>query len=352
MSCKSQYELLLKSNDVQAKYDAAFNFFNAKKYTRAASLFESLSVLTSGTPKQDTVQYYWGLSNYRYKDYYTAETNFSKFLESYPSSPFAADARYLKIDCLFRQTLRYELDQTPTRRAIMEIKQFKTECPDSGHEQECDRMLKELSDRLDLKALESAKLYYKMEEYRAARVALKNVLKDNADNIYREEVLYYTAMSSYKYAHLSVAKKQKERYLALVDDLRLEIGRDRTDFAAKVAIDDLMSPAEPDNRQTAFQCHAYEHEVELVALLAVAGTDSSGKHQRIHAIHYLGDSVRVGDARHKHWQKSGGGDGIGIGDSGADESVGRTYIGDSHHFFGLSVRRCRRATCQCAHYRN
>ena len=218
MSCKSQYELLLKSNDVQAKYDAAFNFFNAKKYTRAASLFESLSVLTSGTPKQDTVQYYWGLSNYRYKDYYTAEANFSKFLENYPSSPFAADARYLKIDCLFRQTLRYELDQTPTRRAIMEIKQFKTECPDSGHEQECDRMLKELSDRLDLKALESAKLYYKMEDYRAARVALQNVLKDNADNIYREEVLYYTAMSSYKYAHLSVAKKQKERYLVYIDD--------------------------------------------------------------------------------------------------------------------------------------
>ncbi len=218
MSCKSQYEMLLKSNDVQAKYDAAFNFFNAKKYTRAASLFESLSVLTSGTPKQDTVQYYWGLSNYRYKDYYTAETNFSKFLESYPSSPFAGDARYLKIDCLFRQTLRYELDQTPTRRAIMEIKQFKKEHPDSGHEQECDRMLKELSERLDLKALESAKLYYKMEDYRAARVALQNVLKDNADNIYREEVLYYTAMSSYKYAHLSVAKKQKERYLVYIDD--------------------------------------------------------------------------------------------------------------------------------------
>ena len=57
-----------------------------------------------------------------------------------------------------------------------------------------------------------------MEDYNAARVALKNVLKDNSDNRYREDILYYTAMSAYKYAHLSVPEKQKERYLAFVDE--------------------------------------------------------------------------------------------------------------------------------------
>ena len=57
-----------------------------------------------------------------------------------------------------------------------------------------------------------------MEDYKAARVALKNVLKDNADNRYREEVLYYTAMAAYKYAFNSVASKQRERYLVFVDD--------------------------------------------------------------------------------------------------------------------------------------
>ena len=49
-------------------------------------------------------------------------------------------------------------------------------------------------------------------------IAFKNVLKDDADNIYREEILYYIAMSSYKYAHESVPAKQKERYLSFVDD--------------------------------------------------------------------------------------------------------------------------------------
>ena len=79
-------------------------------------------------------------------------------------------------------------------------------------------MLKELGERLDRKAFENAKLYYKMEYYNSARVAFVNVLKDNADNIYREQILYYTAMSSYKYAQMSVESKQRERYLTFIDD--------------------------------------------------------------------------------------------------------------------------------------
>lgn len=217
-SCKSQYELLLNSNDADAKYEAAFKYYNEGKYSKAGSLFESLSVLTNGTERDDTVRFYWGLSNYKFKDYYTAETNFSNFLESYPRSPFASEARYLRIDCLYRSTLRYELDQTPTYKAITEISEYIIEDPSTPHLQACRDMLQTLNDRLDKKAYEGAKLYYKMEDYLASRVAFRNVLKDDAENIYREDILYYIAMSSYNYAHNSVQSKQKERYLTFLDD--------------------------------------------------------------------------------------------------------------------------------------
>ena len=223
-SCKSQFELLLNSNDVDAKYDAAFEYFNNKKYSKAASLFESLSVLTNGTEKDDTVRYYWGLSNYMFKDYYTAETNFEQFVASYPRSPFTSEARYLRLDCLNRQTLRYELDQTPTYKAINEISSYILEFPDNTHMRECRDMLVDLNERLDKKAYESAKLYYKMEDYLASRIAFKNVLKDDAENMYREDILYYIAMSSYKYAYQSVPAKQKERYLSFIDDYLNFIG--------------------------------------------------------------------------------------------------------------------------------
>lgn len=217
-SCKSQFEILLNSNDVDAKYKAAFEYFNNKKYSKAASLFESLSVLTEGTEKDDTVKYYWGLSNYNGKDYYTAETNFERFIEIYPRSPFAPEARYLRLDCLYMQTLRYELDQTPTYKAMNVISEYILDYPESDRLASCRDMLADLNERLDRKAYEAAKLYYKMEDYLASRVAFRNVLKDDSDNMFREDILYYVAMSSYKYALLSVPEKQKERYLVFIDD--------------------------------------------------------------------------------------------------------------------------------------
>ena len=223
-SCKSQYEILLNSNDVDLKYEAAFQYYNEAKYTKAAALFESMSVLTSGTERDDTVQYYWGLSNYKAKDYVVAETNFQNFIESYPRSPFASEARFLRLDCLYRSTLRYELDQAPTYRAMNAISEYMLEYPEATNLDICQDMMDDLNERLDTKAFEAARLYYKMEDYIASRVTFRNILKDDAETMYREDILYYIAMSSYKYAQLSVVQKQKDRYMTFVDDYLNFIG--------------------------------------------------------------------------------------------------------------------------------
>ena len=223
-ACKSQYDLMLESNDVDAKYAAAFDYFNNGKYPRAAALFESLTLLTNGTERYDTVLYYLGMSNYSYKDYYTAETNFQQYLTYFPQGNFSEMAEFLRIDCLYRATLRYELDQTATYTAITAIGEYLQAHPVGANSDICRHRLQELGERLDRKAFENARLYYKMEDYQAARVALKNVLKDDADNVFREEILYYSAMSSYKYAENSVPSKQKERFLVFQDDYLNFIG--------------------------------------------------------------------------------------------------------------------------------
>ena len=223
-SCKTQYEILLTGNDVDAKYEAAFDYFNHGKYSKASQLFENLTVLTSNTDRDDTVHFYWGLSNYRFRDYYTAETNFSKFLMTFPYSPFYEEAAFLRIDCLYRSTYRWELDQAPTYSAIEIISQYIQENPKSTHVPICRKMLAELNERLDKKAFENARLYYKMEDYKAAWVSFKNILKDDYDNVYREDILYYLAKSSYKYALNSTESKQRERYLTFVDDYYNFIG--------------------------------------------------------------------------------------------------------------------------------
>ena len=223
-SCKTQYDAVLESNDVDVKYNAAFDYFNRGKYSRAATLFESLTLLTNGTPRYDTVMYYLGLSNYSFKDYYTAEGNFQQYLTYFPQGTFSETADFLRIDCMYRSTLRYELDQTQTYSAITAISDYLRAHPDGANADICRHRLEELGERLDRKAFENAKLYYTMEDYKAARVALRNVLKDDADNVYREDILYYTAMASYKFADMSIPAKRKERFLVFQDDYLNFIG--------------------------------------------------------------------------------------------------------------------------------
>lgn len=246
VSCKSQYEQLLEGNDTDAKYNEAFKCFNQGKYQKAAALFESISFATSGTERDDTVQFYWGLSNYSFKDYYTAETNFDNFLKNFPRSPFSESAEFLRIDCLYRSTLNYELDQTPTYTAITAISEYLAKHPSGANGAIARRMLVELSERLDKKAYENARLYYKMEDYKAARVAFKNILKEDAENVYREDILYYSAMASYKYADMSVQSKRKERFLVFEDDYLAFVG-EYPDSRYRKELDSLYEKVKKNN---------------------------------------------------------------------------------------------------------
>jgi len=216
--CKTQFQQLLESSDYDTKYYTAMQYFETGKYTKAAQLFESLSIATIGTERDDTVQFYWGLSNYRAKDFVNAETNFEKFIEHYPKSGFTSDAIFYRLDCMYRETYRWSLDPTPTYKTIAVLSEYLMLHPESEHYAVCTKMLDDLNERLDRKAYEAALLYYKMEDYKAAGVAFHNILKDDPENIYREQILYYTAMSSYKYANNSVEAKKKERFLLFIDD--------------------------------------------------------------------------------------------------------------------------------------
>lgn len=217
-SCTTTYEKLINSPDVQEKYQGAFMYFNAKKYTRSVELFESILVGVKGTLQEDTVQYYLGLSNYKLGDLTTAEANFDQFIQVFPRSPFTEEAKFLRIDCLYKSTYRFELDQVPTYKALSVINEFVYEHPKSVHIEKCKDMMKDLQERLDRKSYEAAKLYFKIEDYKAAVYALKNALKDNPDNSYREDIMYYIVAANYQFAQNSIPAKQKERFLTLIDE--------------------------------------------------------------------------------------------------------------------------------------
>jgi outer membrane protein assembly factor BamD len=217
-SCKTQFEVMMESNDVPAKYQMAFDLFDAGKYAKSASMFESLKIAVDGTAQEDTVEYYTAYSHYCYGDMIAAEQAFDSFINVFPRSPFTDKARFMYLDCLYQATYRYELDQTPTYKALGAINEYLIDFPDNDYIPQCQAMIEDLEERLDRKDYEAAKLYYTIEDYKAAHYALKLVLKEDAANLYREDIMYYTALSAYKYAQNSVPEKQRERYMTFTDD--------------------------------------------------------------------------------------------------------------------------------------
>ncbi|MFA6737486.1 MAG: outer membrane protein assembly factor BamD, partial [Bacteroidales bacterium] len=181
-------------------------------------LLEQLQMVYRGTVQDDTLQYYLGLSNYHLNDYVTAEDNFRQFVEIFPRSPFTKMARFLRLDCLYQSTYRYALDQQPSHITIAAIEEFLYDYPGSEYTTTCHNMLDDLYLRLDRKAFESAKLYYTIEDYKAASHALKETLKENPENHYREEIMYYIVAAHYQYAVHSVPESQRERFLNVIDE--------------------------------------------------------------------------------------------------------------------------------------
>ncbi|MDD2538802.1 MAG: outer membrane protein assembly factor BamD [Bacteroidales bacterium] len=217
-SCVNQYETLLRSTDYDLKFRKAIEYFEARKYSRTQPILEQLQMVYRGTTRDDTLQYYLGLSNYHLNDFVTAEDNFKQFVEIFPRSPFTKTARFLRLDCLFQNTYRYELDQQPSHVAIAAIEEFLYDYPGNEYTEVCRTMLDDLYNRLDRKAYESAKLYYTIEDYKAATHALKETLKDNPESSYREDILYYIVAANYHYANNSIPALQRERFLNLIDE--------------------------------------------------------------------------------------------------------------------------------------
>ena len=59
--------------------------------------------------------------------------------------------------------------------------------------------------------------YYKIGRHKSAIVALRNALRTYPDSKYREQIMYLIVDSGYQLASNSIADKQTDRYLAMLD---------------------------------------------------------------------------------------------------------------------------------------
>jgi outer membrane protein assembly factor BamD len=68
--------------------------------------------------------------------------------------------------------------------------------------------------KLEVKAFESAKLYYDLGNFQSAVVGFETLIKDFPETKRKEEIRYLSIKSNYELARNSIFEKKKERLLS------------------------------------------------------------------------------------------------------------------------------------------
>lgn len=217
-SC-SKYQKLMKSTDNEAKYKMAVELFEKKDYYRAIQLFEQLQPYYKGTEQAEKIAYYYAYAHYEEQDYILASYYFKQFSINYPNSKNAEEAAFLSAYCNYLDSPGSSLDQETTLSAIQGLQLFTNQYPRSSRVQRANELIDELRQKLETKSYDIANLYFEMEDYKAAIIAFKNLIKDYPDTKYREYALFHIAKASYYYALKSTDAKKPERFQATADAL-------------------------------------------------------------------------------------------------------------------------------------
>ncbi|GGD71149.1 putative outer membrane protein assembly factor BamD [Emticicia aquatilis] len=216
-ACSSKFMKLQKKGTTDEKYKAANDYYKKGDYYKAGILFEEIIPLLKGDSLAENAQFYNAYAQYQQKQYSMSAYLFKSFYATYANSPMAEEAFYMYANSMYKDSPNFNLDQSSTLTAIDALQTFINSFPESKYAESCNQNLKELRHRLEEKAYEKAKLYYKtsgvtIANFKAAVVAIDNFQKDFPDSEFIEELSFLKVQSQYDLAAVSFENKQRERY--------------------------------------------------------------------------------------------------------------------------------------------
>lgn len=218
------YNKLLKSTDFDLKLQKANEFYEKKNYVRASQLYEEVIPVVKGTPKAEGVYYNFTWCEYRMGDFLLSQYHFKNYTRQFSDGPHVEECYFMNAFCYFLNSPSYRLDQTYTKNAIKEFQSFVDMYPNSSKMDTCNLLIDQLREKLERKDYEIVKQYYKLDDWKAAIVSIKNYLKEYPSSNYDEELYLLLIDSYYTLAQNSIYSKKAERlqgamenYLKFVD---------------------------------------------------------------------------------------------------------------------------------------
>lgn len=218
-----EYTKVMKSKDPEYKFDYAKRAFEQKKYLQASTVLTDVITPLRGGPKGEEALYLLAMSYYENKDYLNAGAYFKTYYSRYPKGTYAELSRFYCGYGYYLDSPDPQLDQSMTLKAIEELQGFLDYFPRSDKVTVAQNAIFELQDKLTLKELQNAQLYYNLgnylgNNYSSAIVVAENALRDYPYSKYREDFEMLILKSKYEEARQSIDTKMADRYREVVDE--------------------------------------------------------------------------------------------------------------------------------------
>lgn len=191
-------------------YQRAMRYYASKNYGAARRLFEETLPLLSGKEAEATACFCQAYCSFYTKQYLESADRFEYFYRTFSRDPRVEEAMYMQGRALCAGSPHVKLDQTLTQLAIVALRDYLSTYPKGAYAVEADVQLREMNEKMALKILNTAKLYYRISRYQAVLVTLEDFQKDFPDSAYSEEVAYIKARAQYRH-FLGETKKTKKK---------------------------------------------------------------------------------------------------------------------------------------------
>ena len=216
----SDYNVIIKGDDYEAKFDAANNYFESKKYDRCIVLYEQVYQHSPKTDQGEVSYFRLARSYYLLDDYYMAAYYFSAYIQRFPYSVKNEEALFLSALCSVNNSPNWTLDQTETLIAINNVQEFVDQYPQSSLIDSCNNIIDKLRLKLELKDYHKVMLYSKTENCKAAVTSADIFIDAYPRSEYREEIKYIAIINNLELANKSIESKKDDRIEQTIERYR------------------------------------------------------------------------------------------------------------------------------------
>jgi outer membrane protein assembly factor BamD len=201
----------------------AEKYYIKKDYNHAQQLYDDLFRVMKGTDHFEDIYFKFAYCAYYLKDYMNAENLFKGFVEAFPNSPKSEEMDYMRAYCFYKQSPKFELDQTNTTKSIGFMQAFISTHPGSERVKDANEIINKCRFKLEQKDYENAKLYYNLRAtnpafLKAASLSFNTLMNTFPDSEKSDEYKLYIIKSDYEYANRSLPEKKEMRLQQVITD--------------------------------------------------------------------------------------------------------------------------------------